>query len=74
MISGIGFSELLLILAIALIIFGPAKLPEIGRSLGKTIREFRDSSRAIRDDFMTAGHEVQERIEEAQKGFYDQKQ
>jgi TatA/E family protein of Tat protein translocase len=40
----IGIPELILILVIALIIFGPGKLPEVGKSLGKTIREFRKSS------------------------------
>ena len=37
----IGFPELLLILFIALLIFGPRKLPELGSALGRTIKEFR---------------------------------
>jgi sec-independent protein translocase protein TatA len=37
---GIGFQELLVILVIALIIFGPSKLPQIGSGLGKAIRDF----------------------------------
>lgn len=45
MLPNIGIPELILILAVALIIFGPGKLPEVGKSLGKTIREFRKSSR-----------------------------
>lgn len=40
-ILGLGMPELLLILLICLLIFGAAKLPEIGRSLGKTIKEFK---------------------------------
>lgn len=44
MFSGIGMSEVVLILVIALVIFGPRKLPEIGKSLGKTINEFRRAS------------------------------
>lgn len=47
MFGRIGFQELLLILAIALIIFGPSKIPEIGKSLGKGIREFRKATREI---------------------------
>lgn len=42
-ILGIGVQELLLILLICLLIFGAAKLPEIGRALGKTIKEFKKS-------------------------------
>ncbi|MDQ0339621.1 sec-independent protein translocase protein TatA [Caldalkalibacillus uzonensis] len=41
MLSNIGFPELLIILVIALIVFGPHKLPELGRAAGKTIREFK---------------------------------
>jgi len=41
--SGIGFPELLIVLVIALIVLGPKKLPEVGRSLGRGMREFKDS-------------------------------
>lgn len=44
---GIGPGELLLILLIALILFGPGKLPELGKALGKTIREFREATRDV---------------------------
>ncbi|MCL6448779.1 MAG: twin-arginine translocase TatA/TatE family subunit [Armatimonadetes bacterium] len=54
MFPHLGFPELILILVIALVIFGPGKLPDIGRSLGKTIREFRKSSREIIDDLPEA--------------------
>ncbi|MBC7230479.1 MAG: twin-arginine translocase TatA/TatE family subunit [Actinobacteria bacterium] len=42
-----GLPELGVILLIALIIFGPAQLPKIGRSVGKAIREFRESSSEV---------------------------
>ena len=42
-IFGIGIQELLVILLICLLVFGAAKLPEIGRALGKTINEFKKS-------------------------------
>lgn len=42
---GIGLEELLVILLICLLIFGASKLPEIGRALGKTIREFKKAMR-----------------------------
>ncbi len=44
MIGRIGAQELLVILVLALIIFGPRKLPELGRSLGQGIREFRKAA------------------------------
>ena len=44
---GIGVPELILILVVGLIVFGPGKLPEMGRSLGKGIREFRNASNAL---------------------------
>lgn len=43
MFGRLGATELILILGIALVIFGPAKLPEIGKAFGKSIREFKDS-------------------------------
>lgn len=46
----VGVPELILILGVALIIFGPGKLPELGRSLGSAIREFRNSTNEIKKD------------------------
>lgn len=47
----IGMPELILILVIALVVFGPGKLPEIGKALGKGIQEFkRASSEVIKED------------------------
>ncbi|MBD3412989.1 MAG: twin-arginine translocase subunit TatB [Candidatus Aminicenantes bacterium] len=48
MFGSIGVPELLIILAIALLIFGPKKLPEVGRSIGKALREFRKTSDEIK--------------------------
>ena len=45
----IGAPELIIILVIALLILGPGKLPEVGASLGKTIREFRKASADVQD-------------------------
>lgn len=44
---GIGAPELILILVVGLIVFGPGKLPEMGRTLGKGLREFRKASNAL---------------------------
>ena len=43
MMSGIGVPELLIVLVIALIVLGPKKLPEAGKSLGRGLREFKNS-------------------------------
>jgi TatA/E family protein of Tat protein translocase len=48
MFGSIGAPELIIILVIALIIFGPRKLPELGRSLGKSIGEFKKASNELR--------------------------
>ena len=48
MFSGIGVPELLIVLVIALIVLGPKKLPEVGRSLGNGMREFKDSISGLR--------------------------
>ena len=49
MLPNIGAPELIIILVIALLILGPGKLPEVGSSLGKSIREFRKASTDIQD-------------------------
>jgi sec-independent protein translocase protein TatA len=46
----VGPMELIVILAIALIVLGPKKLPEVGRSVGKGMREFKDALGGDRDD------------------------
>jgi len=49
MFGSIGMPELVVIFVIALIIFGPRKLPELGRSLGKSLNEFRRASNELRN-------------------------
>jgi sec-independent protein translocase protein TatA len=48
MFGPIGMPELIIIFVIALIIFGPRKLPELGRSLGKSLAEFKRASNELR--------------------------
>lgn len=56
-IANIGIPGLILIITLALIIFGPKKLPEIGKAAGKTLKEFKSSaSELISDDDETTGH------------------
>ena len=47
---GIGPAELLVLLLVALLVFGPKRLPELGRSLGRGMREFKDSVSGKIDD------------------------
>jgi len=49
MFGSIGMPEMLIILVIALIIFGPRKLPELGRSLGKSLAEFKRASNELKN-------------------------
>ncbi|MDP2480331.1 MAG: twin-arginine translocase TatA/TatE family subunit [Candidatus Palauibacterales bacterium] len=50
MLGGIGIPELIVIFAIVLLFFGAKRLPEIGKSLGKGIRDFQDSLKGIEDE------------------------
>jgi TatA/E family protein of Tat protein translocase len=55
---GIGMTELLVILAIGLLVIGPKKLPELARSLGKGLAEFRRASTEMRRDFLDVAEEA----------------
>jgi sec-independent protein translocase protein TatA len=62
-IFGIGLPEMAVILIVALLVFGPKKLPEIGRSLGKAIRGFQDASRDFENEFKKESQQIEESIE-----------
>jgi TatA/E family protein of Tat protein translocase len=59
MFGPLGLPEMMIILVVALIVFGPRKLPELGRSLGKSLSEFKRASNELRS---TLDEEI--RIEE----------
>ncbi len=61
MFGSIGMSELLIIFVIALIVFGPRKLPELGRSLGKSLGEFKRASNDLRNTLEEEIH-VEEQV------------
>ncbi|MBY0123045.1 twin-arginine translocase TatA/TatE family subunit [Bacillus sp. S/N-304-OC-R1] len=57
-LSSIGIPGLIIILVIVLIIFGPKKLPEIGGAFGRTLTEFKKSTKEILDDEDTPSNDV----------------
>ena len=62
---GLGLPELLLILVIGLIFFGPGKLPEIGSALGKSMKEFKQAVNSTEAEIKNAG-EITEPSKEAE--------
>ncbi|MFC2167226.1 Sec-independent protein translocase protein TatB [Acidobacteriota bacterium] len=77
MFGSLGFSELVIIFAIALLVFGPKKLPEVARSIGRALREFRKMSDEVKDrleeeiqaeDFKEIKREIQDIDEDLKKG------
>ncbi len=64
---GIGVPELIVIMVIALIVFGPGKLPEIGGAVGKSVREFRKATSDVTREFNESVNTVKEPIEEIRR-------
>ena len=67
----LGFPELVIIFIVALVIFGPRKLPELGRSLGKGLSEFKRASNELKrtweEEVEAVKHEVDVETEELKK-------
>ncbi len=66
-IFGIGLPEMALIMMVALLVFGPKKLPEIGRSLGKAIKGFQDASKEFEDEFKKEAARIEKTVAEPMK-------
>ncbi|AOH54923.1 twin-arginine translocase TatA/TatE family subunit [Peribacillus muralis] len=64
MLSNIGFPGLILIFLLALIVFGPSKLPQIGRAVGTSLREFKDATKGITEEIQ---EEFKEDVQTARK-------
>lgn len=68
MFNNLGFGEILLIAVVALVIFGPSKLPEMGRTVGNAIREFKKATQSITEEVTKAAtEEISEKKEPEQK-------
>ena len=61
-VFGIGLPEMALIMVIALLVFGPKKLPEIGRSMGKALRGFQDASKEFETEFKREAQQIEETV------------
>jgi sec-independent protein translocase protein TatA len=61
-IFGIGLPEMALIMVVALLIFGPKKLPEIGRSMGKAVRGFQEASNEFQNEFKREAEQIQQAV------------
>jgi sec-independent protein translocase protein TatA len=60
----LGFQEMIVILIIALLVFGPKKLPELGKSLGKGIREFKKATNDLKANWEDQIREAENTVEE----------
>ena len=61
-IFGIGLPEMAVIMTVALLIFGPKKLPEIGRSMGKAIRSFQEASKEFENEFKNEAAQLEQTV------------
>ena len=65
---GIGTQELIIILLVALIFLGPKRIPEIAKSLGKALREFRRASSELKDEIEKEIEDTKGEIDRELKG------
>ena len=66
-IFGIGLPEMGLIMMVALLVFGPKKLPEIGRSMGKALKGFQDASKEFETEFKKEADRIEKSVAEPMK-------
>jgi sec-independent protein translocase protein TatA len=66
-IFGIGLPEMGLIMIVALLVFGPKKLPEIGRSMGKALKGFQEASKEFETEFKKEADRLEKSVAEPMK-------
>lgn len=67
-LANIGLPGVILIVFLALLVFGPKKLPEMGKAVGDTLKEFKKTTKEISTDVADVTSEVTEVAEEVKKG------
>jgi len=65
-VFGIGLPEMAVIAAIGLLVFGPKRLPELGKTLGRTLKGFQSASKEFEQEFRKAVDTVEAEVAEAQ--------
>ena len=67
MFENLGFGEILLILVVLVVFFGPRRIPDIAQSIGKGIREFKRAMKDVQDEVSTAMNEKPKESQKEQK-------
>ena|SRR5690349_12652265 len=67
----LGFSEMLVIFIVALLVFGPKKLPELGKSLGKGIREFKKATEELKSSWEDQVKDISTPLNEVKKDIHN---
>jgi len=64
---GIGWFEVVVVFLLALLVFGPKRLPEIGKALGRTLRLFKEATREVQESMSDVREEFKQEFDEVQK-------
>jgi TatA/E family protein of Tat protein translocase len=67
----LGFSEMLVIFIVALLVFGPKKLPELGKSLGKGIREFRKATDELKSTWHDQVRDIENPLNDVKRDIHN---
>lgn len=67
----LGTQELIVIFIVAFLVFGPKKMPELGRTLGKGLRELKTAMRGLTETLEEAGKDVKDEVNDVTSGFQD---